>query len=103
MAHRSRVLLGWVFLALAGGCLMERDATDQVSQAVDKHHRWNRYHWARTSNPFTVKLGNNVSSGWSSYLNEASSDWGASSVLDTNVVSGGSDSSCTPTLGRVEV
>jgi hypothetical protein len=25
------------------------------------------YHWARTSNPFTLKLGDNVSSAWDSY------------------------------------
>lgn len=23
-------------------------------------HSWNGYHWARTSNPFTLKLGNNL-------------------------------------------
>ena len=28
------------------------------------NHSWNGYHWARTSNPFTLKLGDNVSSAW---------------------------------------
>src|SRR6266567_7362536 len=32
-------------------------------------------HWARTANPFTIKLGDNVSSAWDSYLAVASSDW----------------------------
>jgi hypothetical protein len=27
-------------------------------------HWWGGYHWARTSNPFTLKVGDNVSSTW---------------------------------------
>src|SRR3989337_164385 len=46
-------------------------------------HSWGNYHWARTSNPFTLKLGDNVTSVWDSYLAEASSDWSQSSVLNT--------------------
>jgi hypothetical protein len=33
-------------------------------------HSWGGYHWARTSNPFTLKVGDNVSSAWDTYLNE---------------------------------
>lgn len=67
-------------------------------------HSWGNFHWARESNPFTVKLGNNVSSDWGSYLNTASLDWSASSVLDAPVVPGGTTSrKCRPTEGRVEV
>ena len=25
------------------------------------NHSWGNYHWARTANPFTLKLGDNVS------------------------------------------
>ncbi|HEX6625847.1 MAG TPA: hypothetical protein VF064_19175 [Pyrinomonadaceae bacterium] len=72
--------------------------------AASANHNWRKFHWARTSNPFTVKLGNNLSSGWSSYLTTAASDWdNGSSVLDTDVVAGQSNSSCAPTMGRVEV
>ena len=66
-------------------------------------HSWRKFHWARQSNPFTVKLGNNLSSGWTSSLNSASADWSLSSVLNTSVVAGGTNSNCNPTLGRVEV
>lgn len=67
-------------------------------------HSWRKYHWARTSNPFTLKLGNNLNSNWSSYLNTASGDWSQSTVLQTNVVTGqSSPSTCPPTAGRVEV
>lgn len=64
---------------------------------------WGGYHWARTSNPFTLKLGDNVSSVWDAYLATTSSDWSQSNVLDTNIVSGQSRGNCQPTKGRVEV
>lgn len=71
---------------------------------ANANHSWGGYHWARTGNPFTVKLGDNVSSAWDSYLNTISSDWTQSSVLDTAVIAGQSDSRrCRPTAGRVEV
>jgi hypothetical protein len=38
------------------------------------HHRWKRYHWARTQNPLNLTLGSNLSSGWQNYLGAASSD-----------------------------
>jgi hypothetical protein len=67
-------------------------------------HSWGGYHWARTSNPFTLKLGDNVSSAWDAHLQDASSDWSASAVLNTTVVAGGSPHrNCKPTAGRTEV
>lgn len=67
-------------------------------------HSWGFYHWGRTANPFALKLGDNVSSAWDSYLKTSSGDWSQSSVLDTVVVSGRTSSrTCQPTSGRVEV
>lgn len=68
-------------------------------------HSWGNYHWARKANPFTLKLGDNVSTAWDSYLLGASADWSVSSVLDTTVVAGnaGSPKRCRATNGRVEV
>ena len=66
------------------------------------NHSWGGYHWARTANPFTLKLGDNVSAIWDSHLAGSSSDWSASLPLNTAVVAGGSKS-CRPTKGRVEV
>lgn len=67
-------------------------------------HSWGSFHWARTSNPFTVKLGDNVSSAWDSYLNTTSADWSVSEVLNTTIVTGGTDPrKCRSTSGRVEV
>ncbi len=68
------------------------------------NHSWNDYHWARTSNPFTIKLGNNVSGLWTGMLGTASTDWSKSTVLETTIVAGGTKpKACRPTAGRVEV
>jgi hypothetical protein len=62
------------------------------------------YHWARSSNPLVLKLGDNVSSTWDPSLQSASADWGASSVVDTVIVSGGTTPrQCQAAAGRVEV
>lgn len=67
-------------------------------------HSWGTYHWARSSNPFTLKLGDNVSSAWDSYLGTALDNWSASIVLDTTIVTGNTrPRTCKPTSGRVEV
>ena len=72
-------------------------------------HSWGNYHWARTANPFTVKLGDNVSntaySNWESALGEASVDWTQSTVLDSPVTAGqaGNPKRCGHVNGRIEV
>jgi hypothetical protein len=74
------------------------------SATADAHHSWGHYHWARTSNPFTVTLGSNVSLGWSSFLSTASSDWTQSTVLNAPVGQGGtSGARCDPTISTVQV
>lgn len=71
---------------------------------AEASHAWGSYHWARQSNPFTVKLGDNVSSAWDAYLGTTSADWSVSSVLDTTIVAGGTNpKNCRPTSGRTEV
>ena len=74
------------------------------SQSV-ANHSWGGYHWARTANPFTLKLGDNVSASWDSYLATTSTDWSKSTVLDTTIVAGqaGTARRCRATAGRVEV
>lgn len=66
-------------------------------------HSWGGYHWARTANPFTLKLGDNVSGNWDTYLSTTSTDWSKSTVLDTMVVPGLGGSNCKAQTGRVEV
>lgn len=76
-----------------------------VAGAAFASHSWGPYHWARQSNPFTLKLGDNVTSAWDSYLATTSSDWTQSTVLNTTIVAGqaGNARRCRPTAGRVEV
>jgi hypothetical protein len=72
--------------------------------AAQANHSWGKYHWARTSNPFTLKLADNVSSAWDSYLTTTSTDWSKSTVLDTTRVDGlRNPTTCSPTSGQVEV
>ena len=86
-----------LFLTLLFGLL-------SFPQATLATHSWGGYHWARTSNPFTIKLGDNVSTTWDSYLGTTASDWSSSSVLDTVIVPGRTTAKrCRATYGQVEV
>jgi hypothetical protein len=87
-------------LGAFAGAVFVAGVTASVAAAS---HSWGNYHWARTSNPFTVQLGDNMSSSWDPLLARASSDWSKSSVLDAPVGSGHAKGRCRPTAGRVEV
>lgn len=71
---------------------------------VSANHSWGGYHWARTANPFTLELGDNVSAAWDGYLATTANDWSVSSVLDAVIKPGKTASrTCKATTGRVEV
>jgi hypothetical protein len=92
MRRQSRLMLVLVVLCAVA-----------VPAFLMANHSWNNYHWARTSNPFTLKVGDNVNSTWDPYLDGAISDWSASTVLDLTKVTGGTaPKSCRPTAGRIE-
>ncbi len=76
-----------------------------LSSVAYASHSWGGYHWARTSNPLTLQLGNGVkTAAWLTALNTASTDWSLSSVLNTSVVASAvNPKNCKPTNGRVEV
>src|SRR6266516_1386583 len=78
--------------------------------AIFGNHSWGGYHWARTQNPFTLKAGDNLSSAWKPYLNQAAWDWSNDpyapaipDVVDMVVVTGASNRNCRPTSGQDEV
>jgi hypothetical protein len=74
----------------------------QSSPSAD--HAWGNYHWARTANPFTLDLGDNVTAVWDASLRTASADWNQSTILDTVVDTGQArNKQCRPQAGRVEV
>lgn len=90
---RKIFIAGFLIVALAS-----------FSTFVRATHSWGGFHWARTSNPFTLQLGDNLSSNWKSYLSTTSSDWSKSTVLDTTIALGGTNpKNCRATNGRVEV
>lgn len=85
-------------IAVVAGC-----ADLDTSSAVQESHSWGGYHWARTSNPFTLKIGDNVTSQWDGILDTTISDWSQSTVLDLTKVAGAAKGRCRGTTGRVEV
>ena len=85
-----RLLVLMVLLALA-------------ATPVFANHSWGGYHWSTTSYPMAIKVGDNVTSAWDSYFNEAITDWNKSTRLAVVKVAGGSNKRCAATAGRVEV
>lgn len=103
-------------MTLLGGCILRKPLRIPALLAIlgifmatavpaQASHSWGTYHWGRTSNPFTLKLGDNLTTQWDAYLTEASSDWNKSTVLGTTIVAGsvGNVKRCSPPNGRVEV
>lgn len=74
-------------------------------------HSWGNYHWARMSNPFTLKVGDNVTSAWDPYLDQAIIDWNADfsptdlqTVLTLTEEAGVvSPKTCKPVTGKIQV
>lgn len=68
-------------------------------------HSWGPYHWARQSNPFTLKIVDSVTSAWDSYLDTANADWSVSSMLDLTKEDGSTNSTdrrrCKPVAGKI--
>jgi len=84
-------------------CLASAIAIGLVT-SLSANHSWGGYHWARTANPFTLKVGDNVSTAWDLHLITAADAWSDSTVLDLTVVTGGTNNkNCRPTAGRIEV
>jgi hypothetical protein len=89
------------------------EGTTQEGPITIQNHSWDKYHWARPAGPFTIRVGNNVSSAWGSYLQTASNDWSADTypsppgtngnLLNTQIVQGKSNRNCRATNGRIEV
>jgi len=90
---RRKTLIAAIVIISFGTSAMVANAT----------HSWGGYHWARTTNAFTLKLGDNVGPTWDTYLTTTSSDWSVFTVLDTGIVPGQGGRNCTATTGRVEV
>lgn len=89
---------------LASAAVLALTAVFAPVPSANADHSWGGYHWARTTNPFALKLGDNVTTAWDPYLATTSSDWSASAVLDTPIVPGSTPpKKCSPTAGTVQV
>ncbi|HVT02444.1 MAG TPA: hypothetical protein VHL58_03605 [Thermoanaerobaculia bacterium] len=68
-------------------------------------HSWGGYHWARTSNPFTLKLGNNLTSAdWVGHFRQTIRDWNAGNTpLTSAEVTGSSNKRCSMLAGTTQV
>ena len=109
-----------VLAALAGTAILALAVGAASSSAS---HSWGGYHWARTQNPFTLSLGDNVGASWDSYLSAVSADWSSDQAdpswpdatpppagefrvnpLNTRVVAGGTTArKCRPSPSRIEI
>ena len=88
-------------VVIAGLCAI---AATALGGSASANHSWGKYHWARTSNPFSLVLGDNTTRPWSAMLGTASSQWNTSTVLRTSVQRDNRDrSACPPVQGKVEV
>jgi hypothetical protein len=67
------------------GCLL-------LASATQADHSWGNYHWARTSNPFTLEIINSTTGDWDNYVNVAVSDWNNSAVINFNQTEGSTSS-----------
>jgi len=91
-------------LVVAATAAVTTLATLLSAGAAQANHSWGGYHWARTQNPFTLTLGDNVGPAWDSSLQAASGAWSRSTVLDTVVVPGTvNPRTCKATAGKVQV
>jgi hypothetical protein len=90
---RRRILLGVLALSII----------TTFAAVTSANHSWGGYHWARTSNPFTLRVGRNLSSAWTTAFNGAVSDWTASSVMNLSAYTGSVGSACSMVRGTVQV
>lgn len=66
---------------------------------------WGSYHWARRSNPFTLKVVDSNTAAWDDNLNQALADWSTSTVLNLTREAGDSSTSarqrCVMIAGKI--
>lgn len=89
-------------ILVAAAILLSAGAFATIAYAT---HSWGVYHWARNSNPFTLKVVDSVTSAWDSYLDTANADWSKSDVLDLTKETGSTKSTerrrCKPVAGKI--
>lgn len=57
-------------------------ATTVLGSSLSADHAWNNYHWARTTQSFTLTVVNSMTSDWDVYAAASVVDWSHPGVLD---------------------
>jgi len=55
--------------------------TAALSTTVFGTHSWGNYHWARTSNPFTLTVLNSTTPDWDVYVADILPRWGSGAII----------------------
>lgn len=68
-------------------------------------HSWSNYHWATTSTPVALELGDNVDDSWQVYYDATITDWNGTpwALQPTAALGGTTGKRCRASAGRVEV
>ncbi len=76
-----------------------------VSATSLASHSWGVYHWARKTDPFTLKLGDNLTSAdWKAHLSTTSQEWNSGNApLQTSIVAGQARKRCSMVVGTTQV
>ncbi len=75
-----------------------------IAAPAAANHSWGTYHWARTANPLTVQVGDNVDSRWDASLQGAVVDWNKSTVIESPLVAGSTNpKNCKGVAGTIQV
>ncbi len=68
-------------------------------------HSWGGYHWARTANPFTLRVIDSMTADWDDNLDKAIVDWDSSTVMNLTKEAGDSSTRarkrCVAVKGKV--
>lgn len=92
-------------LSVAGIALAMLVGVMLFPTGADANHSWGGYHWARQANPFTLKLGNNLTTAdWRSHLSSSAANWNAlNTAVQTTIVAGTSNKRCAMVAGTTQV
>ena len=69
---------------------------------VFANHAWGNFHWASTTDTFTLQLLDSMKGPWDASLVGAAADWSESSDIDLVIADGGRKSSCRGKDGKIE-
>ena len=67
------------------------------------NHAWSNYHWERTGDEVTVTVYDSTTGQWPARVARAVNDWNQSTVIQSPLARGNSDSSCPIVAGEINV